>query len=247
MKKTKYYLISLFLLIWSISFCQSKKNLIIEYDFKLLLNDINNFDAKLYQNDSICIFKYTNNNIVNKLSEVNGNYKFSVKESTENIIYSDRHRVINIEVVKGLNDINFYQIIDSIKSLKWEILNETKLIQKHETIKATTNFKGREYIAWFTTEIPSYFGPLKLHGLPGLILELSDSKNEVILIAKKISYDYETIFIPELTYKTITRKEYNKEIKNEIEKITQNISSKYGRGIKVKTSSISSKSLENEE
>ncbi|HAH54248.1 MAG TPA: hypothetical protein DCM02_02900, partial [Flavobacterium sp.] len=144
-------------------------------------------------------------------------------------------------------DVNFYQIIDSIKSLKWKITDETKLIQKYQSLKATRNFKGREYIAWFTTEIPSYFGPLKLHGLPGLILELSDSKNEVTLIAKKISYEYENIFIPHLTYKTISRKEYNKEIKNEIEKITQNISSKYGRGIKVKTSSISSKSLENEE
>lgn len=246
MKTTKYYVIPFFFFVWSISFCQSKKILIIEYDFKLILNNINNFNAILYQNDSICIFKYTNNNIDNKLNEVNGNYKFYVKDSTDNITYSNKHRGLNIEVVKGFNDVNFYQIIDSIKNLNWKITNENKLIQKYESLKATTNFKGREYIAWFTTEIPSYFGPLKLHGLPGLILELTDSKNEVTLVTKKISFDFENIFIPEVTYKTITRKEYNKEIKNEIEMITQNISAKYGRGIKVKTSSISSKSLENE-
>lgn len=44
--------------------------------------------------------------------------------------------------------------------------------------KATLNFGGRKWTAWYTTEIPISDGPYKFHGLPGLILSISDSKGE---------------------------------------------------------------------
>jgi GLPGLI family protein len=64
----------------------------------------------------------------------------------------------------------------------WEISKEKKVIgnyvcYKAITKKVTINSKGsftRDIIAWFTTELPFYFGPKGYGGLPGLILELDD-------------------------------------------------------------------------
>lgn len=64
--------------------------------------------------------------------------------------------------------------------LDWEILPDTKTIQGYESQKAKTAFRGREYTAWFTTEIPLSDGPYKFNGLPGLILELKDVKEQYV-------------------------------------------------------------------
>ncbi|NJY63977.1 GLPGLI family protein [Salinimicrobium sp. CDJ15-81-2] len=62
--------------------------------------------------------------------------------------------------------------------LKWEIHNEKKTIAGYLCKKARTKYAGREYSAWFTSEIPVSSGPYKFGGLPGLILEISDSEEE---------------------------------------------------------------------
>lgn len=59
----------------------------------------------------------------------------------------------------------------------WEITDSTKNILNIECTKATCNFRGREWTAWFASDIPVNNGPWKLGGLPGLILEAYDKGN----------------------------------------------------------------------
>ncbi|HSI70624.1 MAG TPA: GLPGLI family protein [Gillisia sp.] len=74
-------------------------------------------------------------------------------------------------------DDRFYYI-EEMDQFVWEILPETKKIKDFEVQKATTTFAGRDYIAWFSPEIPIGEGPYKFNGLPGLILEVADTKDQ---------------------------------------------------------------------
>lgn len=56
----------------------------------------------------------------------------------------------------------------------WKILNEKEKIGTYNTQKATTEFGGRKWTAWFSSEIPLQDGPYKFHGLPGLIVKIED-------------------------------------------------------------------------
>lgn len=60
------------------------------------------------------------------------------------------------------------------RPMVWNILPEKQKIGEWNTQKAETDFAGRHWYAWFTTEIPIQDGPYKFHGLPGLIVKLED-------------------------------------------------------------------------
>lgn len=81
-----------------------------------------------------------------------------------------------------------YFAYESIDKMKWIIKSDTKTKEKWKLQKAITNFGGRIWEAWFTADIPYSEGPFKFRGLPGLIIELRDSKNnfsyELIRIEK---------------------------------------------------------------
>ena len=66
---------------------------------------------------------------------------------------------------------------EALNQFDWEISPENKTIQGYKAQKATARFAGRDYIAWFTSEIAISEGPYKFNGLPGLILEISDTEN----------------------------------------------------------------------
>ncbi|WP_421808792.1 GLPGLI family protein [Flagellimonas sp.] len=82
-----------------------------------------------------------------------------------------------------------YNIIEPI-TVKWEFESEVKKIDGFLCKKATTTFRGRNYIAWYSDEIPVSLGPWKFHGLPGLVVNITDSKNEVSFILEKIKMPY---------------------------------------------------------
>lgn len=68
---------------------------------------------------------------------------------------------------------------DTLEKINWSLGSEKKVIEKISCQNAMATFKGRDWVVWFASAIPFETGPWKLHGLPGLIIEAHDSKNEV--------------------------------------------------------------------
>ena len=68
---------------------------------------------------------------------------------------------------------NLFAYEETIK-FDWKILSDKEKIGEYNTQKATTEFGGRKWTAWFSTDIPFQDGPYKFYGLPGLIVKIED-------------------------------------------------------------------------
>lgn len=94
-----------------------------------------------------------------------GTFKNKVWKS-KNKTYSTEF--IGIEPFKVLNKGNF----------NWKLTNEKQIIQNYNCQKATLNYGNRSWEAWFTNDIAFQDGPYVFQNLPGLIVQIGDSKNQ---------------------------------------------------------------------
>ncbi|WP_288443275.1 GLPGLI family protein [uncultured Chryseobacterium sp.] len=98
-------------------------------------------------------------------------FSFTIIQSNENIQYFN---------LVGMSILTYKEPI--IKN--WNLSNDTKIINTINCKKAEVTFKGRNWIAWYSPEIPLPYGPYKFSGLPGLIVKITDDKGE---------YDFELV------------------------------------------------------
>ncbi|MDR3694625.1 GLPGLI family protein [Mucilaginibacter sp.] len=75
---------------------------------------------------------------------------------------------------------NNYLIDGQMPAIDWKISSDTATFSGLHCQKATGHFKGRDYTAWFCPDLPVHTGPWKLNGLPGVIVDAHDAKNEVV-------------------------------------------------------------------
>jgi GLPGLI family protein len=111
-------------------------------------------------------------------------------------------------------------VSDSLHPMKWEISHEERMIDSLNCIKAVCSFRGRNYIAWFTPDIPLPYGPWKMGGLPGLIIDLQDSEENMLVKLKSIVQDQVAIRIPANI--RFTKEEHIAEIKKLIQRLKDN-------------------------
>ena len=81
----------------------------------------------------------------------------------------------------------FIYVKDKITLFDWDIVEKSDtLIANYHCEKATTKFRGRNYIAYFTNEISNQGGPYKFDGLPGFIIKIKSTDGYVDIEAREI-------------------------------------------------------------
>lgn len=175
----------------SISLSAQTHRFIYEYQFKMdstsvehrkvnMVLDINPTDTKFY------------------------NYDFVLTDSTNitkgqnNIIWDDTPVIIrkkNSNLNSNYIHVQNMFIIDTEDKINWKLSDETKSVGGYKLQKATAKFGARNWTAWFTKDINLNEGPYKFKGLPGLIFEIYDDKNNFkfsLVKSYKLAKTYET-------------------------------------------------------
>lgn len=110
--------------------------------------------------------------ILNQLNEKSGLDTRLPRTNHDYSIYINKDEVLFHSNVA----LSFYNYKETLMH-SWNISNEEKYIKEIPVRKATVDYGGRSWTAWYAPSIPISAGPYKFKGLPGLILELTDSEN----------------------------------------------------------------------
>lgn len=175
------------------SYSQKDSSYILaEYDMRLNFENTRMFQSTLYFNDERASFIYyeIEDGFENIEEEENHKINVVIKDTVKHMIYTIKDEGVLFEKHKNIfTKKKSYYTHEGIPKLNWEFTDKTKKIGEFLCNNAVAEFRGRVYNAWFTTKIPTSFGPWKLHGLPGLIVKVTDSNNEVEFLLKKIIFD----------------------------------------------------------
>lgn len=80
--------------------------------------------------------------------------------------------------VQDEGSVRKYRYEEPVPDFGWKLVDEEKEMLGLICRKATMRFRGRNYTAWYSEELPFPSGPYLFGGLPGLIFEIADDKNE---------------------------------------------------------------------
>lgn len=127
--------------------------------------------------DSKSVFRSERDRYYDSLREKTGrglgtpldfNQLYSRKDKLKGEIY----KTVSVPLI-----LNTYDILIEEK-LDWKLLNDSITIANLKCQEATVNYGGRIWEAWFTKSIVIQDGPYIFHGLPGLIVQITDSSND---------------------------------------------------------------------
>ncbi|SEW47466.1 GLPGLI family protein [Chryseobacterium wanjuense] len=179
----KKIIILFHLLIVAIIFSQKKFDVVYEADYKLnyklsnannykkettfalLINEKSSFfkDLHRYISDSLLVEKKLNT--LEEAMKYNTDFRGYIGTTSAKLYVTD--------------EINYaYFGYEEPNNINWKIKNEFKTIAGYKCQRAEATKYGRTWIAWFASEIPFQFGPYKFNGLPGLIAEVYDTKDD---------------------------------------------------------------------
>ena len=100
--------------------------------------------------------------------------------------------VVNLENKEAtlLNNTHttYYKYKQQLPKIEWKLEKEEKKIKGVRCLKATCRFGGRDWTAWYAPEYAMPYGPYLFNGLPGLIMQVVDTKKNFAFKFKGIEF-----------------------------------------------------------
>lgn len=178
---------TLLLLLASVTISAQLNRFIYEYSFRAdstrrdslrtewMYLDVDDKASKYYSKTAFEADSIMNDNLKKQLAAGTGNISVSRQNYGDAVRYKvekshPSYRTVLITEIGNQS----YRVTED-RPLNWKIRSENQQIGEFKAQKATAQFAGRLWTAWFSPEIPIQEGPYKFHGLPGLIVALEDA------------------------------------------------------------------------
>jgi GLPGLI family protein len=123
----------------------------------------------------------------NALSESTNQAYYVDNDSISTFFYSISNKSISRFPFDDGKELLYEQVEKQAST--WQLINESKQIQNYNCRKAQIKKNGRTFTVWYTLQIPISMGPLKLNGLPGLILEVEESEKYCKIVFQSMDLD----------------------------------------------------------
>lgn len=214
--------------------------LFVEYDMYLNFKGSIQYNAELILNSNYALFKYKPDDKEVKYEEetLDNESKVNIKilDSSYTFVFMDKKNKTIIEEKKAMYSKKKFRVKELIPTINWVLTDDVKSINNLSCKKATCSLKGRNYTVWYCPSIPTGFGPWKLNGLPGLIVEAVDSDNQVAFYLKKIISPYaKEIKLEDLnSIKNYSNEEFLKIQKDAQDEFEAKMATKFDRGMNIK-------------
>jgi GLPGLI family protein len=221
----------------------------ISYDMYISFGNRELNKAELYCSDNASMYTYRPVKDYSH-TDING------EENSEISFYNADTIPCSIWQDRNLNNVSQFTttlkkkicIVEPIDTIAWQISNDVKNINSYRCNKATCHFHGRNYTAWFTLDIPCQWGPYKLQGLPGAILEAYDDRNEVSFYATKVVIKDTLIARPSIKdYEVMSFHDYCNKCRTATSEMFKKLASRSEDGFKIKVSEVKISSIEIDE
>lgn len=167
----KYIVIIMLML--NASLAAQTHRFIYEYEFKTdsaaaekrkasMVLDVNPEEVKFYNYDFV---------ITDSINKTRGGHDITWDDTPA----LTRKRNTDLNINYKMTQVMF--ITETKDPISWKLLEEIKIVEGHHLQKAAADFCGRHWIAWFAKDIALSEGPYKFRGLPGMVFEVYDDRD----------------------------------------------------------------------
>lgn len=131
----------------------------------------------LYSSGKDCAYKIGDYRPSGEITTKSGSLDFITNDELSEFYFYDNlksyHRFLHQD-----KEFLYSDVLNS--KLNWDINDKiTKKIGRYNCTQATLFLNGRHYTVWFSYDVPFKFGPMKMHNLPGLVVELKEDSDYV--------------------------------------------------------------------